>query len=107
MKLDLPPPRDWQAFEDLCRDLWAELWDDPNAAKHGRTGQKQRGVDVFGQPGGGADWEGVEQVTAAVAAVSEELGLEGEGLPVASAGSPQAVSNSACWTAGGMSTKTK
>jgi hypothetical protein len=61
MKLDLPPPRDWQVFEDLCRDLWAELWGDPNAQKHGRTGQKQRGVDVFGQPaGGGGAWEGVQ-----------------------------------------------
>ncbi len=60
MKLDLPTPRDWQSFEDLCRDLWAELWGDPNAQKHGRTGQKQRGVDIFGQPGSGADWEGVQ-----------------------------------------------
>ncbi len=60
MKLDLAPPRDWQSFEDLCRDLWAELWGDPNAQKHGRSGQKQRGVDVFGQPAGGAGWEGVQ-----------------------------------------------
>ncbi len=60
MKLDLPPPRDWQPFEDLCRDLWAKLWSDLNAQKHGRTGQKQQGVDVFGQPDGGTDWEAVQ-----------------------------------------------
>jgi hypothetical protein len=30
----LPPPRDWQAFEDLCGDLWRELWRDPEAQKH-------------------------------------------------------------------------
>lgn len=60
MKLDLPPPRDWQTFEDLCRDLWAERWNDPNAQKHVRGGQSQRGVDVFGQPGGGPAWEGVQ-----------------------------------------------
>ncbi len=60
MKYDLPPPRDWQPFEDLCRDLWAELWRDPNAKKHGRTGQKQYGVDVFGQPDGSGGWEGVQ-----------------------------------------------
>jgi hypothetical protein len=56
MKLDLPQPRDWQVFEDLCRDLWAERWGNPNTRKHGRTGQKQRGVDIFGQPADGA-WE--------------------------------------------------
>ncbi len=41
MKLDLPPPRDRQPFEDLCRDLWAELWRDSNAQKHGRSGQPE------------------------------------------------------------------
>ncbi len=60
MKLDLSSPRDWQPFEDLCRDLWAELWHDSNAQKHGRQGQKQRCVGVFGQPDGGTDWEGVQ-----------------------------------------------
>ncbi len=60
MSYDLPPPRDWQVFEDLCRDLWVKLWRDPHAQKHGRTGQKQRGVDVFGQPAGGSAWEGVQ-----------------------------------------------
>ena len=41
----LPPLRDWQAFEDLCCDLWRELWRDPEAQKHGRSGQRQEGVD--------------------------------------------------------------
>ncbi len=60
MPYDLPPPRDWQVFEDLCCELWRCLWRDPNAQKHGRSGQKQHGVDVFGQPDGGPDWEGVQ-----------------------------------------------
>jgi tetratricopeptide (TPR) repeat protein len=44
----LPPPADWQKFERFCRDLWAEIWGDPNAQANGRSGQKQAGVDVFG-----------------------------------------------------------
>ena len=58
MSYTLPPPRDWQVFEDLCCKLWRRLWNDPNAQKHGRAGQKQHGVDVFGQPDGGPHWEG-------------------------------------------------
>lgn len=40
----LPPPRHWQDFESLCRDLWAEIWEDPNAQLNGRSGQQQNGV---------------------------------------------------------------
>ena len=43
-----PPPSDPVAFESLCLDLWKELWADPGAQKNGRSGQSQRGVDVFG-----------------------------------------------------------
>ncbi|SDG82979.1 hypothetical protein [Pseudomonas thivervalensis] len=45
----LPPPANWQDFESLCRDLWAKIWDDENAQKHGRSGQNQNGVDVSGK----------------------------------------------------------
>jgi tetratricopeptide (TPR) repeat protein len=48
----LPRPADWQKFERLCRDLWAKIWRDPNAHLHGRNGQPQHGVDVYGQPAG-------------------------------------------------------
>jgi hypothetical protein len=44
-----PPPSDPVAFESLCLDLWKELWADPGAQKSGRSGQFQRGVDVFGR----------------------------------------------------------
>ena len=54
------PPSNWQDFESLCRDLWRELWNDPNAQKHGRQGQPQHGVDVFGRPGEGLEWAGVQ-----------------------------------------------
>jgi hypothetical protein len=56
----LAPPADWQVFEDLCRDLWSMLWNDPNAQKHGRSGQAQQGVDVYGRPDQGPIWAGVQ-----------------------------------------------
>ena len=58
--LDLPPPKNWQDFESLCADLWGRIWDDPGTQKNGREGQGQCGVDVFGRPGRGADWAGVQ-----------------------------------------------
>ncbi len=57
---ELPPLRKWQDFEDLCWELWRRLWNDPQAQKHGRSGQKQDGVDVFGRPNEGPEWEGVQ-----------------------------------------------
>ena len=56
--IELPVPRDWQVFEDFCRDLFAAEWDDPETQKHGRPGQKQDGVDVYGRRGG--RWQGVQ-----------------------------------------------
>lgn len=46
----LPIPKNWQDFESLCCRLWSEIWSDPNAQKHGRQGQPQCGVDVYGRP---------------------------------------------------------
>lgn len=37
-------------FESMVRDICAREWGDPNTAKYGRSGQKQTGVDVYGQP---------------------------------------------------------
>lgn len=58
--LDLPPPRNWQDFEDLCCDLWRLIWNDPDTQKNGRSGQSQAGVDVFGRPERGGEWAGVQ-----------------------------------------------
>lgn len=44
----IPPPLDWQKFERLCRDIWAKEWNDNNTCLHGRQGQPQHGVDVYG-----------------------------------------------------------
>ena len=47
--VQIPPPKNWQDFESLCRDLWARIWGDKNTTKHGRNGQNQNGVDVVGR----------------------------------------------------------
>jgi len=56
----IPPPRNWQDFEDICCDLWREVWRDPNAQKNGRQGQPQYGVDISGRPGQGGFWAGIQ-----------------------------------------------
>jgi hypothetical protein len=50
--LQIRPPKDWSRFEDLCRCLFAAVWDDPYTQKNGRAGQPQHGVDVWGRAGG-------------------------------------------------------
>jgi hypothetical protein len=50
LDLQIPPPSVWTKFEDLCRALFAAIWNDQGTQKNGRTGQAQHGVDVFGQP---------------------------------------------------------
>lgn len=56
----IPPPRNWQRFESLCHRLWREILRDPSAQKHGRQGQAQHGVDVFGQRSDTKQWGGVQ-----------------------------------------------
>ena len=46
----LPEPTNWQDFENLCCDLWKSIWGDPDTKRHGRQGQPQAGVDVYGHP---------------------------------------------------------
>lgn len=46
------PPQSWEEFESLCCDLYERLWDDRSTQKHGRQGQPQGGVDVYGRPDG-------------------------------------------------------
>ncbi|MFH0773693.1 MAG: hypothetical protein V1922_05275 [bacterium] len=55
----IPPPTTWESFESLCRDLWAEVWNDVNTQRNGRQGQEQCGVDVFGEPKKG-NWFGLQ-----------------------------------------------
>ena len=48
MKLNLPYPANWSDFQDLCFQLWKEMWRDPCAHHNGRNGQAQNGVDIWG-----------------------------------------------------------
>jgi tetratricopeptide (TPR) repeat protein len=58
--LTLTPPTYWEEFEDMLLDLFRAEWNDPHAQKHGRSGQSQNGVDVYGQPDQKEKWAGVQ-----------------------------------------------
>ena len=47
---DLPIPKSWDEFEDICSDILKRLWNDPYVVRNGRSGQKQFGVDCYGLP---------------------------------------------------------
>ena len=47
---NLPVPKSWDEFEDMCADLLKRLWRDPYVNRYGRSGQKQFGVDIYGKP---------------------------------------------------------
>jgi hypothetical protein len=55
----LLPPESWEEFEDICADLFMLEWGDPAAVRHGRKGQRQHGVDIYGHPTTGGH-EGVQ-----------------------------------------------
>ena len=50
LRINLVPPNDDDTFEELICDLCSKEWCDPNTERFGRSGQKQFGVDVYGQP---------------------------------------------------------
>ncbi len=55
---DHPPPARWEDFEDLCLKLWRQDLKDPR--KHGRGGQRQDGVDIYGQHRETGEWWGIQ-----------------------------------------------
>jgi len=58
--MQLPHPESWIAFEDLCWGLWKCIWRHDGTKKNGRRGQPQHGVDIYGRPGNGESWAGVQ-----------------------------------------------
>ena len=44
----LTPPKSWDEFEDMCKSSFQLRWSNPNLNRHGRSGQRQDGVDVYG-----------------------------------------------------------
>lgn len=53
-------PKSWENFENLSWDLMRAEWQDPNASRNGRQGQRQKGVDIFGQRNGQVGYIGVQ-----------------------------------------------
>lgn len=51
LALALPPPKLWQDFEDLTRDVVRFAFRDPGAANYGNQGAPQKGVDIYGREG--------------------------------------------------------
>lgn len=47
---DLPRPKSWDEFEDICADVLKRFWKDPYLVRNGRSGQRQNGVDCYGLP---------------------------------------------------------
>ena len=47
---NLPRPKSWDEFEDICADVLKRLWRDPYVVRNGRSGQSQNGVDCYGLP---------------------------------------------------------
>lgn len=43
-----PVPKSWDEFENICRDSFGARWGNPNLARHGRQGQNQDGIDIYG-----------------------------------------------------------
>ena len=44
-----PPPKDWSEFESITLSSLKIKWKSPNLTKHGRQGQAQAGVDIYGE----------------------------------------------------------
>lgn len=46
--LNVPPPKSWDEFEDITLSAAKLRWDSTDFYRHGRQGQKQAGVDIWG-----------------------------------------------------------
>ena len=47
--MNLPTPKSWDEFEEITLDALKIKWDSPNLLRHGRRGQSQNGVDIYGE----------------------------------------------------------
>ncbi|HYU33431.1 MAG TPA: hypothetical protein VEW48_14840 [Thermoanaerobaculia bacterium] len=58
---EIPLPKGDDDFEDLVLALFREIWQDSGAKLHGRRGQRQDGVDLYGEDRfGGSGRNGVQ-----------------------------------------------
>jgi energy-coupling factor transporter ATP-binding protein EcfA2 len=56
----LPKPKSWDEFEDIVWDIYKREWRDPHAQRYGRSGQRQNGVDIYGQQNGSGSYIAVQ-----------------------------------------------
>jgi len=56
----LPPPANWQDFEELCLDLLGEIYGVDQVQKYARTGNEQNGIDIIIRPDAEHGWIGVQ-----------------------------------------------
>ena len=47
--MNLPTPKSWDEFEEITLDPLKIKWDSPNLQRHGRRGQSQNGIDIYGE----------------------------------------------------------
>lgn len=47
MAYHFPPPAEWQTFQTLVAGFAGSLFDANTVEEHGRSGQRQKGVDIF------------------------------------------------------------
>jgi hypothetical protein len=59
-QIKLPPPIDWQELQRMTCDLFKEIWRNDYIQIFGSIGQRQDGVDVFGNPNNGKQIEGIQ-----------------------------------------------
>lgn len=60
MKKQILKPENWQDFEELCKVLWGDIWQCAEIKKNGRSGQNQKGVDIYGIPKGEGGYYGIQ-----------------------------------------------
>lgn len=72
---DLPRPKSWDEFEDVCVDVLKRTWHDPYLVRNGRQGQQQNGVDCYGLPEH-LNGTGTEKYAAAQCKITGELTIE-------------------------------
>jgi hypothetical protein len=46
--MKIPPPKSWEEFEEITLDSCKIRWENPDLQMHGRQGQAQCGVDIYG-----------------------------------------------------------
>lgn len=56
----VPPPDNWQDFERLTFSVCEAIWQYDHLERHGRHGQEQQGVDIYGLKPGKREWVGVQ-----------------------------------------------